>query len=171
MLSLDRELDKTNSAIRQIRKRDKDCKIVAVIDRPVFEVGETLRLGVDDYIKRGELNELGIRLWLLKRRIAPINAGQVFFHGDFSLHEELSLLRYRDREISLSKTERLILYELFGCGGSIDSKLLIQRVWDDDMIVGTNRLQFHISVLRRKIRTLSERELIRTIKGRGYGLV
>jgi DNA-binding response OmpR family regulator len=159
-----------NTTVKFIRSVDSHCKILLIIQNSIFDLLDTLWLGIDDYLNISELQELPVRLSLLKRRIAPITIESKFQHNDFVFDDRLSLLIYKGQHIVLTKTERKILYELFKSENTLTPQFLIQRVWQDFMMMDQNRLNFHLSVLRKKIRSITVTRLIKTVKGRGYRL-
>jgi len=170
VLSVEDKGHQSSSIIQQIREKDKNCIIVLIINLPAIEIGDTLKLGVDSFVYQNQINDLGIRLLLLKRRYSQTNTDQVFHHKDFSFHEDLSLLRCKNKEIHLSKTEKLILYELFNRNGFIEARRLIRSIWNDEMIFDTDRLRTRIFNLRKKIRLISDTSLVKSVKGSGYML-
>ncbi len=147
VLSCDGESDQTNLIVQRIHKRDEQCKIILIVNQPNAKLKNTLQLGANDYIKRTDLNELSLRLWLLKRQITPINSNQIFNHKDFFFHENLSLLQYKNKAIRLSKTERLIIDALFRNGVTVETEYLVDQIWGYYLINGRKRLKDHIVLL------------------------
>ena len=170
ILSLETVQEKTKILIDKIRAQNRICKIFLLLSRSVFEVCESVWLGVDDFLEFKDLRALCLRIQLLMKRIAPINLQTDFSHNGFTYSPDLSLLKFDDGEIRLSKTERRILEVLFQEKQTVDSARLIEKIWADDMIDNFDRLFKRISVLKNKIRRISTKPLIRTIKGKGYRL-
>lgn len=170
IISLDIENRIPEELIKRIREDDRRCKIIAIGAQHISKVKDSLWLGADDYIQKTCIDELGIRIHLLKRRLAPINIRMVFKHKEFSFHEERSLLCYQSESITLTNIERRILYELFQSDTSVKALFLIDKIWGDYIFNGMDRLMKRVSVLRHKVKKLTNTPLIKTIKGIGYEL-
>ncbi|WP_246793850.1 ATP-binding protein [Burkholderia perseverans] len=85
-------------------------------------------------------------------------------HVDFERRE----VRRHGEGLRLSARAFDILDVLFRANGAVVSKdALLEAVWPNQ-IVEENRLQVHVAALRKALR--ADRELIRTITGRGYRL-
>lgn len=77
-------------------------------------------------------------------------------------------VRYSGREIPLSPRERMLYELLFVHRG----ETLTKEALRDAVFGGSdgNAVEVYISYLRRKLETLTERKLIRTVRGKGYTL-
>jgi DNA-binding response OmpR family regulator len=170
MISLDQQNNLGDTIIKRIRKSDQRCKIVAIGNESIFNVQDSLWLGVDDYVQKNRLDEISIRIQLLKRRIAPINTKLIFRHKGFTLHERDSILFFGNQPITLTNIERRILFELFRTGTTVKSQFLIDKIWGEYLFEGMDRLMKRVSVLRKKIKKISDYPLIETVKGVGYRL-
>ncbi|MBU3914819.1 winged helix-turn-helix domain-containing protein [bacterium] len=170
MVSLDYQDRLGDTIIQRIRKTSRDCKIVAIGSQHISIVQESLWLGADDYFEKKSLDELTIRIRLLKRRISPYILQMTFTHGEFIFQEEQSLLIYQEMRIELTNIERRILLELFMTKTTVKINYLIDKIWGDRIFDGANRLMKRVSVLRKKIKKISPKPLIKTIKGVGYSL-
>ncbi|WP_353647443.1 response regulator transcription factor [Nakamurella sp. A5-74] len=134
-----------------------------------------LDAGADDYLpKPFELDELLARLRALVRRSR--------ISGDANQEAELqwSLLRispdrrqawWADLELSLSKTEFDLLELLVRNAGQVlPHRVIYERIWGYDFGPDSNNLAVYISYLRRKLLDAGAPDLIRTVRGIGYGL-
>jgi DNA-binding winged helix-turn-helix (wHTH) protein len=98
--------------------------------------------------------------------MGPAQAPAAIEFGRFSVLPHRRELRAEGRPLDLGGRAFDVLMTLIEASGAVVSKdVLMQRVWPD-RIVEENNLQAQISVLRRVFG--ADRDLIRTIAGRGY---
>jgi non-specific serine/threonine protein kinase len=96
----------------------------------------------------------------------PAQAPAAIEFGRFKILPNRRELLVEGRSVELGGRAFDILMVLIeASGGSVSKDTLMNRVWPD-RIVGENNLQAQISILRRAFG--ADRELIRTIAGRGY---
>lgn len=83
----------------------------------------------------------------------------------------LSLIKYQDKEIELTRNEFLLIYYLFLNYPNILSKdMLIEYLWNDKFYLDENILIVNINRLRNKLRDIGLDDFIKTVRGVGYKL-
>ncbi len=85
--------------------------------------------------------------------------------GDLFLDSEKFILKYKDNVVDLTKKE-FLLYELLLSkpGRVFKRNEILEKVWGNEVIVGDRTIDVHI----RKIRSKTNPNYIKTIKGVGY---
>ena len=131
-----------------------------------------LKSGGDDYLtKPFAFGELLARLDALSRRLQGSSTQTTLDVGD--LHMDL-LSRKASRglrAISLQPQEfKLLEYLMRHAGQVVTRTMLLENVWDYHFDPQTNVVDVHISKLRQKIESESERPLLRTVRNAGYML-
>ena len=123
--------------------------------------------GADDYITKPIRPRLLLsRVNALLRRNSEFNyQNSILNIGDLSLDSEKFVLRYKNNVIDLTKKE-FTLYELLLSkpGKVFKRKEILEKVWGNDVIIGDRTIDVHI----RKIRSKTNPNYIKTIKGVGY---
>ena len=104
--------DTHDKVIQIIRKKDNICKIIAISHKSIFDIVDTLWLGIDDFIEKVRIEELLIRIRLLKRRISPINVKQEFVHNDFCFYDRRKWYYHHNHDSSRGgkHLDRLFLF-------------------------------------------------------------
>lgn len=124
-----------------------------------------LDAGADDYLlKPFELDELLARLRAISRR-ATGRADNQLIHGDLRINPETQEIFYKEKNVTLSRREYMILMKLLEIPGRVLSREQLEQslyTWSDD--VESNTLEVHIHHLRKKIAP----DFIRTLRGFGY---
>jgi two-component system alkaline phosphatase synthesis response regulator PhoP len=130
----------------------------------------SLDAGGDDYITKPIKPAVLIsKLNSLLRRHNPAKDTQSLLEvGDVQIDREKYLVYRNGAEIQLARKE----FELLNLLASKPEKVftrdeILNRVWDDDVIVGERTIDVHI----RKIREKTGSDHIKTIKGVGYKFV
>lgn len=114
-------------------------------------------------------------LLLLKIRkcldeVNPKNHKELIVNGVI-LDLHLSLIKYQDKEIELTRNEFLLMYYLFLNYPNILSKdMLIEYLWNDKFYLDENILIVNINRLRNKLRDIGLDNFIKTVRGVGYKL-
>ncbi len=100
----------------------------------------------------------------------PINYKSLTKNG-YSLDLHLSLLKYQDKEIELTRNEFRILYYFFINSNRIITKEeLLDKLWNDKYYLDDNILAVNINRLRKKAKEIGITNLLSNVKGEGYKL-
>lgn len=94
-------------------------------------------------------------------------------HGSVSVDTESRTVHVAGNEVVLTRTEFDLLAAFMGAPRRVWTKeSLLRRVWGDEWATDEHLVEVHIGNLRRKIRAGgSDAQIIRTVRGVGYGLV
>ena len=161
------------SVCRDLRAQGVSTPIVMLADRPSPEHrAAALQAGVDDYLVISvTFSELLARIRALSRRPGGSERADVLRVADLTL----DLLRHRvtrgGRALTLTRTEYAILEVLMRRAGELVTReTLHEELWGRGAtsMPPENRLDVHLSNLRRKLARPGESPLIRTIWGCGY---
>ena len=158
------------SLCQTLREEGYDGKILLLTAKDSVENKITgLNSGADDYlVKPFEFTELVARINALTRRIGTYQQEEISY-GDLRLNRSSKKLISADGEIYLSQKEFDVLdLLLINKGQVIPREVLIDRIWGLDGEITTNNLDAHIKLLRKKISSIIDKELIITIRGVGY---
>jgi two-component system, OmpR family, response regulator len=131
-----------------------------------------LKSGGDDYLtKPFAFGELLARVDVLARRLQGSNTQTTLEVGDLHM-DLLSRKAIRGaRAIQLQPQEfKLLEYLMRHAGQVVTRTMLLENVWDYHFDPQTNVVDVHISKLRQKIESDSERPLLRTVRNAGYML-
>jgi two-component system alkaline phosphatase synthesis response regulator PhoP len=126
-----------------------------------------LDAGADDYITKPiKPSVLVSKVNSLLRRIPVIEEeSMVFQAGDIIIDREKYIVIIDGKEIQLARKEFELLSILAAKPGRVFTREeILNRVWDDDVVVGERTIDVHI----RKIREKTATDHIKTIKGVGY---
>ncbi|SHH20617.1 response regulator transcription factor [Thermosipho atlanticus] len=159
------DIDGTEVA-KKIRKIDPDAGIIMLT-----ALGETknkvegLESGADDYVvKPFDFEELLARVKALLRR-KKIEFEQEMIIGDLSIDFNSRTVKYKGREVQLSKTEfELLSYLVKNLGRVVSKEEILNAVWGLDYYGTPNTVEVYINYLRKKL----DPNLIKTIRGIGY---
>ncbi len=173
LLIIDYNLPSKNGQeiIKEIRKENKNIKIIVItIDISPETRERFFNLKIDDYItKPFTFSELLSRIKSVMRR--P-NKMQNSIHkiDDLIVDIDRHLVKRGGHNIYLTFKELTMLeFFLKNKGRVISRTVLMENVWDFNADPFSNTVESHILKLRRKLNpNKDKRELIHTIKGRGY---
>jgi len=157
-------------ALRKAGNRTPILILSALSD--VDERIKGLQSGGDDYLtKPFAFGELLARLDALCRRTQGSNTQTTLDVGDLHM-DLLSRKAVRgSRQIVLQPQEfKLLEYLMRHAGQVVTRTMLLENVWDYHFDPQTNVVDVHISKLRQKIESDSERPLLRTVRNAGYML-
>ncbi|MGH8738264.1 MAG: winged helix-turn-helix domain-containing protein [Burkholderiales bacterium] len=131
-----------------------------------------LRSGGDDYLtKPFAFGELLARLDALRRRAQASEARTSLQVGDLRMDLLSRKVVRGNRSIALQPREfKFLEYLMRHAGEVVTRTMLLENVWDYNFDPQTNVVDVHISKLRQKIESESERSLLRTVRNAGYML-
>jgi DNA-binding response OmpR family regulator len=155
---------------RALREKGLTVPIVMLTAKDSVESRvEGLDAGADDYlVKPFAFSELLARLRAVSRR--KTDGGQTSLEA---AGLKMDLIRHKvsfaGRETDLTTREfGLLQYFMKRKGHVLSRTMIIESVWGYDFQAGTNIIDVYINFLRRKLRQLTGRDWIRTIRNRGY---
>ncbi len=128
-----------------------------------------LDVGADDYlVKPFAFSELLARMRAVSRRKSGEAQATLEVAG-----LQMDLVRHKvvfeKKELDLTSREFALLQHFMKRKGHVLSRtMIIESVWGYDFQAGTNIIDVYINFLRKKLRELTEKEWIRTIRNRGY---
>jgi len=158
------------SLCKSLRAKKISTPIIMVTAKDaVSDKVEGLDSGADDYLtKPFAFEELLARVRSLLRKhenqlTTKLNVGPL----------ELDLVSHKvardGKEIALTTKEYALLEYLMRNAGSVITRTMIsEHVWDINFDTDTNVIDVYINYLRKKIDDGFKKELIHTIRGRGY---
>ncbi|HHX68368.1 MAG TPA: response regulator transcription factor, partial [Gallicola sp.] len=133
-----------------------------------------MNLGGDDYItKPFDMDLLITKIRALLRRTYSFNDElEIFQFNDVTLDINKREILFNNSSINLTQTEFVILKVLFEKANSYVSKdEIITRLWSEDAFVDDNVIAVNINRIRNKFKKSGIRDIIKTKKGIGYGLI
>ncbi|RYD02150.1 hypothetical protein N752_27245 [Desulforamulus aquiferis] len=159
--------------LRELRRKGIEVPVILLTAR-----GETedkvigLDSGADDYLaKPFHSDELLARLRALGRRKTELINDGILKFGDIRLNPHTLILNCENRETKLTLKESQLLELLIKRNNMIISKEnIIEKLWGYDTDAEDNRVEIHVSLLRKKLNNLESGVSIRTIRGAGYVL-
>ncbi len=159
--------------LKELRRNGIETSVILLTAR-----GETedkvigLDSGADDYLaKPFHTDELLARLRALGRRKTQLLNDGILKYGDLELNPLTLMLGCGNREVKLTLKESQLLELLIKRNGMIISKeIIIEKLWGYNTDAEDNRVEIHISLLRKKVSNLESEVSIRTIRGAGYVL-
>ena len=129
-----------------------------------------LNYGADDYmVKPFAFEELLARIYSISRRPRQWTSVKRYQYGDLLLDTEKCMLSCNDKTCSLSSKE-CQLFEVFIQNKEqiLPRNMLLSHVWGFDAPVEDGNLDNYIYFLRRRLKSVSSRMCIQTIRGVGY---
>lgn len=174
MIILDRMLPKLDGleVCRKIRREGNKVPILILSARGEIENKvEGLDCGADDYLaKPFAFSELLARSRALTRRNAD-SASSLLEVGDLKLDLMSHKATFNGNEIDLTSREFALLQFFMRRKGHVLSRTIIaESVWDYDFQSGTNVIDVYVNYLRTKLKKITGRDMIRTVRGSGYML-
>lgn len=125
--------------------------------------------GGDDFITK-PYNK-SILLEKIKRTLEksnPVHYKELVCH-DVVLDLHLSLLKYKDKEVELTRNEFRIMYYLFlKKNRDVTKEEFIEYLWNDKYYIDENILTVNINRVRKKLEDIGIHNFIQTIHGKGY---
>jgi two-component system OmpR family response regulator len=131
-----------------------------------------LKSGGDDYlVKPFAFGELLARLDALVRRSQDVSTSTSLTLGDLTMDMLAHKVNRAGRAIVLQPREfKLLEYLMRHANQVVTRTMLLENVWDYNFDPHSNVVDVHVSKLRQKIDTASDRPLFRTIRNAGYML-
>ncbi len=154
--------------LEHIRKNDIDTPAIFITSyTEIDNLEKGFDLGCNDYIRKPfDLKELRVRVATALKQNLPKSKNDIIklgFNYNYNM-KNFTLIR-DNKEIQLSKTEKMILDLLVKNKNQIVSQDMIRDyVWDDYVDPANVRVQ--INNLRKKL----DKDLIKNIRGMGYKL-
>lgn len=153
--------DGCNSAIIMISARDTTANTIQGLD-----------CGADDYLaKPFEIDELVARIRAVMRRGSDKKSSLVEC-GELKWNAKTLEITFRNQALDLTPTEyRLLTYFMTNPNQLFSKKNLLERLWQDDELVGVDVIKTHIKGLRKKLNAVNAPpSLIESVYGVGYRL-
>lgn len=158
---------------QNLRKAEINTPIIMVTAR--YQIPDKLKgfeSGADDYISKPfNIKELTARINAVVRRTSENKSLRLTFNN-FELLPDKNLLinSQSEEEIVLTTKETALLeYLIRNINCSVSTEELLEHVWDNEINPFTDTVKTHIKTLRLKFDP--KKEILRTIRGRGYMLV
>lgn len=158
---------------QEIRKISKVPIVFVSSKTENMDIVMAMQFGGDDFITKPIRLDLMIaKIQAILRRSYDFSLEIAFLEfGKAKLHLSESKMIFASREISLTKTELMILEELFRAQGQIVSReKMMDRCWQSDQFIDDNTLAVNMTRLRKKLLELGLQDFITTKKGLGYML-
>lgn len=132
-----------------------------------------LDAGADDYlVKPFDVRELLARVRALARRPAPVAVSGRPYCGDLTLDMGTLVLTGGKEQCTLSKKEAELLAALMeNAGQTLSRSFLFGRVWGPGADVEEASLDSYVHFIRRRLRAVSSRVTVDTVRGVGYRLL
>lgn len=175
IIILDIMLPKMNgiNVLKELRKNNIETPVLLLTARGEIEDKVTgLDSGADDYLaKPFHTDELLARLRALGRRKMGLVYDGILKIGDIILNPHTLMLSRGNKEIMLTLKESQLLELLIkGNCGIVSKEMIIEKLWGYDTDAEDNRVEIHVSLLRKKVASLESDVSIRTIRNAGYML-
>ena len=156
--------------LQEIRQRSKTQKVLILSSRasvPDKILG--LDMGANDYLaKPFDFLELDDRVRSLARR-EFLQKDNVLAVGDLSIDTAGKSVSVNNVPVNVAPKEYAILeYLAIHLGKTISAEELIEHVWNSDADLFSLSVKVHISNIRKKLLCACGREVIVTVRGRGY---
>lgn len=153
--------------------RKKSNVPIIITSARIAEVEQIMgiELGADDYItKPFSLKILLTKISAALRRINELsNDKRDLKINGLELNESNFRIKYKDREIELSKNEFALLKKLVENKDVIlKRETLLELIWDDSDFVNDNTLTVNITRVKNKLKELGIEDVIKTKRGVGY---
>lgn len=158
--------------VRRLRGSGNHTPIVMLTARDaVHDIVRGLDCGADDYVtKPFSFQELLARMRAAARH-RPASPSTAITAGDLVLDPAKRTVTRAGDSIELSATEfRLLEFLMRRAGRVIERGVIIEAVWGLGSEVEENTLEAFISFLRNKVDRPYAEQLIRTVRGVGYGI-
>ncbi len=135
------------------------------------DIVKGLELGADEYVVKPFSEAAFIsRIQALLRRQHLASGQEPVTYGAIRFGPYMKKLNYKSKEIILTRTESIILYELIkSAGGIVSNTRLAETIWGDESMGTDEAIRVYIRRLREKLETdPGNPRLICTKVGLGY---
>lgn len=164
----------TGEEVLGLIRRQGDVPVIVLTAKDTLsEKLELLTNGADDYItKPFDIEEVVARVQIQLRHAGREQAPDRISCGEISLEKGTHQIWIGGRELEhLTRQEFAILELLLEHPGQVFSKeAIFTYAWQEEYMGETKTLDVHISNIRKKLKSLTEKEYIQTVWGIGYRL-
>jgi DNA-binding response OmpR family regulator len=155
--------------------RDKSDAYIVMLTGRDDEVDKVVgfRLGADDYVtKPFSPREFGVRVEAMARRPRQIRTQPAERRIDDLVVRPLAReVELAGRSVELTRIEFDLLDQLTANPRQVLTRAqLMEAVWGDNWFGDDHVVDVHIANLRKKLGVASDRQIVRTVRGVGYGL-
>lgn len=175
LILLDRMLPRMDgiTLLKKIREQGSYTPVIILTALGEVEDRVTgLDSGADDYlVKPFEFNELMARIRCIRRRPSQWTENEKLVFSDISFTPDSHLLCGPLGNCTLSRTESALFDLLVRNPGQIlPRETIISRIWGPYGEVEDGNLDNYIHFVRRRLKSVSARTAIQTVRGVGYRL-
>ena len=175
IIILDIMLPKMNglNVLRELRKNDIQIPVLLLTaKKQTTDKINGLDSGADDYlVKPFDTDELLARLRALGRRKSQINLDGILKFGNIELNPHTLFLTCGDKNNKLTLKESQLLELLIQRKNMITPKeLIIEKLWGYETDTEVSHVEYHVSLLRKKLMAMNTFVSIITVRGAGYTL-
>lgn len=171
LLDINLEFESGYEICRKIKKNN-NIPIIFVTSRNTSEDELlSIQVGGIDFVNK-PYNK-SILLEKIKRALKTTNplSYKEITKKEYTLDLHLSLLKYREKEVELTRNEFRILYYFFKEDKTIIKKEeLLEYLWNDKLYLDEGILLVNINRLRKKAKEIGINNLLETVRGVGYRL-
>lgn len=164
----------TGEEVLGMIRRQGDVPVIVLTAKDAMEEKlELLTNGADDYItKPFDIKEVVARVQIQLRHAGREQAPDRISCGEISLDKGTHQIRIGGKELEhLTRQEFAILELLLEHPGQVFSKeAIFTYAWQEEYMGETKTLDVHISNIRKKLKSLTDKEYIQTVWGIGYRL-
>ena len=164
----------TGEEVLGLIRRQGDVPVIVLTAKDALsEKLELLTNGADDYItKPFDIEEVVARVQIQLRHAGREQAPDRISCGEISLEKGTHQIWIGGKELEhLTRQEFAILELLLEHPGKVFSKeAIFTYAWQEEYMGETKTLDVHISNIRKKLKSLTEKEYIQTVWGIGYRL-
>lgn len=164
----------TGEEVLGLIRRQGDVPVIVLTAKDALsEKLELLTNGADDYItKPFDIEEVVARVQIQLRHTGREQAPDRISCGEISLEKGTHQIWIGGKELEhLTRQEFAILELLLEHPGQVFSKeAIFTYAWQEEYMGETKTLDVHISNIRKKLKSLTEKEYIQTVWGIGYRL-
>jgi len=158
--------------LKEIRSKSQAPVIIISAKTDIDGKVDLLSSGADDYItKPFDLREVLARIQLQLKKKTAMHESSRLTYEELTLDITNFQMYVNDNPVALTKHEFSIMEMLLKHPEKIYSKQeLYELAWDDFYIGEDKTLNVHISNIRKKIKSFTDREYIDTVWGIGFRL-